>query len=533
MLTKDLSLTHLLCAMLAGAAITFVLYTTLFAPLHAQVMPANGAKLNYRIVGFSFPAKDDATQYTVEIAAGNFTAPKEFADKLQKSVSSDRNRITAEVPAFGNEYTWRIVYKNKKSVVARSDLYHFATGVPPDGPGKIRLNVKTSANKYKDACVLVDESNTMYDMNGQPIWYLPPADPQNLSASRDLKVSANGTMTMIASGIAYDIDYAGKILWRSKNAPPGIVMPNAQNYNCHHELNKLRNGHYMALIYKQEAEPDAPMGYQNPASFFPSKLSGSIAELDREGNIVWLWESQKYLQESDLQALHNMYPRAPIDLHENAFSFDENERVIYVSMSGINRIVKVQYPSGKVLNNYGSTFTMTPLDAAETPVRDMRRVREALKNTQFCGQHSVKRAGNLLCMFNNNMEKGREETPDAAPKDNPRIMAMKEINGALEKVWDFDCSAILDDRAPQNGGGGNIVALSNSSFFVSMSAPYGDLFIVDSNKHISWRAIAEKYQPESNDWKECPKYRASIVTRDQLEQLIWASETDAVVVAKN
>ena len=41
------------------------------------------------------------------------------------------------------------------------------------------------------------------------------------------------------------------------------------------------------------------------------------------------------------------------DVHENAFFFDEKNKVIYISFKYISTIIKLKYPEGIVLNTYG------------------------------------------------------------------------------------------------------------------------------------------------------------------------------------
>ena len=126
----------------------------------AQILPKEGSKLNYRIIGFSFPAKQDVTKYTIEIADGKCNSEESFKKNIIASFSSDTNRIIGEVPSFGKEYTWRIVFVNN-ATKTKNELHHFSTMMVPEVDTNImRLRIIKQAKKYKDGYVFVDERNT-------------------------------------------------------------------------------------------------------------------------------------------------------------------------------------------------------------------------------------------------------------------------------------------------------------------------------------------------------------------------------------
>ncbi len=487
--------------------------------LRAQITPLDGSKLNYRVIGFSFPARQGAAQYTIEIANGNFTDDKQFKGHVRQTVPSGKNKVIIEVPSFGKEYTWRVVYKNNNAVAATSKLYHFATGnIPPNSADSTRLRVKANAGKYKDAYILIDGSNKIYDMNGITVWYLPDTNPLKLES--DVKVSPSGTITFLAAQNAYEVSFSGKVLWDAKNKC-GNSDVTINDFVFHHEFSKLGNGHYMALL--------APIRNEDPANkstrkkFFPTMSSSTLAEFDKDGNTIWSWESSAYLQRSDLHVLKERYPKKIIDQHENAFYFDEKDSAIYLGMSGISRIVKIQYPSGNVLNEYGRKFAIDRLKQEDTTEPGILKWEQTLANLLFYHQHSLTRSADAtLYMFNNNsLMPGLD--PNAVQDNYPHILMLQESGDTLVQKWDFDCKKIIGDRILMSGGsaGGNIVLLPDHALFVSMSTPYGDIFIVDADKHLLWNAVFEKYNSGKNEWEDFSKYRASIITMEQMEQLIW------------
>ena len=48
----------------------------------SQILPKDGSRLNYRIIGFSVPSKEQVTAYKIEIAIGNIISDEEFQKNI-------------------------------------------------------------------------------------------------------------------------------------------------------------------------------------------------------------------------------------------------------------------------------------------------------------------------------------------------------------------------------------------------------------------------------------------------------------------
>ena len=81
--------------------------------LLSQIVPKEGNILNYRLIGFSFPAAKPTVNYTIEIASGHLIDESSFRKNIIKTISCKTNKVILEVPYFGAQYTWR----DRKSVV--------------------------------------------------------------------------------------------------------------------------------------------------------------------------------------------------------------------------------------------------------------------------------------------------------------------------------------------------------------------------------------------------------------------------------
>jgi hypothetical protein len=516
--------------------------------LYAQTLPEEGGALNYRIIGFSIPAAEKTNTYTLEIAAGKFMNEDSFKQKVIFSLKSKNNKIIAEVPSFGSEYTWRMSPGNEMK--ANSQLHHFSTTSSPYVDTNItRLRIISPAEKYNDSYVFSDGGRALYDMKGNPVWYLPGFRENHII--RDLKMTQKGTITFLENENAREIDYNAAELWR---APRKGVVSGDSTEHFHHEFTRLSNGHYMVLGTEFVLWKNKPTGVKEfpPGTDAAKKAKrdsiianqkspfGTVLEYDEKGNLVWSWKSFGYFSGSDLTYYNQQFSRA-LDVHENAFWFDEPNKMLYVSYKNISRILKIQYPGGNVTNVYGEIYR------PDTPPSG---------NKLFCDQHGSKlsKQGYLYLYDNNSCNEGKEL---------PKVLILQEPLASadtLKKIWEYECSVegldmeskmkilerrkamfekaqkmraekhqpLLIEETSMNShatSGGNVIELPDRSLFVCMNSDYGKIFIVNLDKKILWSAVNEKWRQNEKRWLPIPQqYRASIISRKDLEKLIWKSE---------
>lgn len=483
-----------------------------------QIIPKEGSKINYRLIGFTFPENKQCKEYVLEIAEGKYADEQLFKNNVNKRIVSSNNRITGTVDHFGKEYTWRIIYK-KGGPDRQSQLHHFAVGNRPEtDTSKIRVRVTTRSEKSKDSYFFVDGTNVMYDDKGLPVWYLPSLSTEQMNGS-DMKLTDDGTITFLSNDIGYEIDYDGNILWRSTNKGEQAA------YIYHHELLKLHNGHYMAL---GSARPLSMKDKKKDVSkkawkrFFNNEQDGKIVELDKKGRVVWEWETYKYFSGSDLQELNKLNDSCRVDFHENAFCINEKDSVIYISFSGISRLVKIKYPSGAVSGTYGNIYNQEHQPGAQLSHKQASAIHTQLAdNNLFRNQHSCRFAhkGGLY-VYNNNVLPP-QLSPDVYVKRSPQIIKLADTptpdNDAV--TWSYNC---IPDEEVQNasGGGGNVTELTDGSLYVATNPPYSKLFILSMDKKTEWCAIAEK--KNEDNWESMPCYRSSIIeNKEAMQRLIW------------
>jgi hypothetical protein len=239
---------------------------------------------------------------------------------------------------------------------------------------------------------------------------------------------------------------------------------------------------------------------------------GTIIEYDEKGNVVWSWKSSKYLLASDIVHYQSPDGSGIFETHENAFSFDEKEKVIYVSFKNISRVLKLKYPEGTILNAYGEIFK------PEVP---------ATGNKMFCYQHSCRHAeDNSFYLFNNN---------GCNPECAPEVILLQDVpdhKDSLQIAWLYECPVDINKNKPRKDGrrrdnmssGGNVEELPDHCVFISMGSPYGNLFIVNREKQILWSGVAEKMNAADSKWEDNVQYRGSIITgQEQMEKLVWSA----------
>ncbi len=502
--------------------VTYVLFLFLLitARLSGQILPAEGSSLNYRLIGFSFPSQPDVSNYKIEIAQGNYATKGSFEKNIIEKENCKTNKIILEVPSFGKEYTWRVVYNGAPT--GDNSLHHFRTKIIPDvADYGSRLRILKKAEKYENAYVFVDGNNALYDMSGRPVWFPYIKGLDSVQSLRDMKLSPRGTITFVLGDQAFEINYGGDILWRGPNN--GTVSGDGSEH-YHHQLSRLKNGHYMVLgneyaLCKFPDSTDKNMHIVENENFKLENYSmdymkinmGTVIEYDEKGNVAWYWKSSKYFYGSDVENYRNPDAKDPfnIDVHANAFFLDEKNKTIYISYKNINRIIKVKYPEGDVLRSYGEIYQ--PGAAA-------------VGTELFHGQHDCfnSESGSLI-LYNNN---------SANRAFAPKIIALQEpatAEGGLKTIWEYQCTTEdTSDVAKMKynwNTGGNVIELPGQMLFACMGGTYSKVFIIDANKEVQWSALPEKWSVAEKAWLPATGYRASIMTsRKEIEALVWNEE---------
>ncbi len=477
----------------------------------AQILPIEGSKLNYRMVGFSINEKPKQQVYNIEIAGGNFKDSTSFSRNIINVYECTGTENVLEVPFFGAEYTWRFYYPGLKTG-KKSKLYHFSTMKNEHvDTSKLRLRVtKPATVACRDYFVSVDAGGVLYDMKGNPVWFIPDTNGIG-GVMGDLNFTPRPSLTFIRNVDAYEIGFDGSILW---HAPTHSYLVDTGVEKYHHEFVKLSNGHYMImgmqiLMCKEISVHDSNYIVTSPdrsliGNYKPGRF-GTLVEYDEKGKLVWSWKSSDHLPGTDFDYYKGEADtNLRFDPHENAFYFDEQKKIVYLGFRNLDRILKIEYPSGKILGFYGENF---------------KPGMPSQGSGFFCNQHNISRTHDgLLYYFNNNSCKIQDSLPTIVLLQEP-----SEAGDNLKKVWEYTCTAD-DTKIKRFPSGGNVIELPDYSFFVCMGSEYSKMFIVNRDKEVLWSALPEKHHESEPDFRGNRNYRANIITRKYLEQLIWSAE---------
>jgi hypothetical protein len=464
--------------------------------LIAQITPAENTVLNYRLTGFTVPTQKKALSYQFEIAEGNIRNVDSFQKQIIISQKEQVNRTIITLPAWKHYYTWRVIaYDEQLKQTGKSPLHHFSTGSTPFADtGKYRLRIINTNAKGKDLLFFSDAVRGIYNLQGEMVWYLPQVihEVDTTKPVRDFKLTSRGTITFIANTQAYEIDYDGNLLWK---APDDGSVAGDTTEQYHHEFVRLHNGHFLIAgnqkirkmipisIAKEYADNEAVKNENG--QYYTDALFGTIIEYDSNKKVRWTWKAAKYMNDS-LFFTQQMFSSGHIPgYHLNSFVFDEKQKCIYASFRDINKIVKIAYPSGEVLNIY---------DAVEQKNTD-----PLLKAQHNC---MVNADGNLY-LFNNNVSSAGKRDEKQIPASVMILKEPVEKNRDLQVIWQMNCP--IDDNAPINArGGGSVYELKDKSMLVCMGTA-GRVFMVNRDKEILWNAVNE--HKNENRWLQLSNYR--------------------------
>lgn len=487
---------------------SFLFFYCLAQSLFAQIMPVNNSKLNHLVAGFAIPPEKEIAGYELQIAAGTHMSEKLFEQNIFLSKKGSESRFIAELPEFGKHYTWRVQYLNKAGKrKGQTELYHFATGLSVHvDTSRHRLRVVDNNMTDTNLLLLTDSKAVIYNLKGKPIWYWKDAGDISL---RDFKPTKDGTFTLLGD-VGYEIDYYGNVLWKAPN--DGRVSGDTTE-RYHHELTKLDNGHYMIcgqeFIYQQlpagmqmdtTGFTESNMLVKKDGKVYKKNFSGNLIEYDKDGNIVWQWKSASVFPDSIFFSKSKRAVRAFLGTgtHMNSFYFDQVNNAIYVSFRNINTVVKISYPSGKLITSYGQYKDGHFGVPADTP---------------FIHQHncSINDRQELFLFNNNNYMNNYGVSKLEIYKENTK-------ENTLQKIWEYSCK--IDTNAlPNVLSGGSIYELPDKNILGGMGVS-GRIFIVNRDKKLLWNAIPESIN-DVGQRSNTAQYRASYMYFNNLERYIF------------
>lgn len=503
-----------------GVTLTAILIS-LASP--AQVMPADFSTVNYRIAGFSVPENARAASYQFQIAKGDIANEQAFRKATIIKHKTNKAKDIVELPAWGEKYTWRVLYcDNTGKEIGSSGLHHVQTGaVPYVDTSKNGMVILRKATDHHDLYILLDRTLVIYDLNGKAVWYMPdiPELKKRDINIRDFKATATGTFTFLTQEDALEVDYNGNIVWK---APNDGKVSGKSTEGYHHEFTKLSNGHYMiagAEIVKKRipgylqdyfAEGDKSVSKGSDGSDYKEFTCGTLIEYDATGKVVWSWKTAEHMEDQDFfwnkERLTKPYDSNP---YLNGFDFDENNKEIYISYKSINRIIKITYPGGDILKSYGDAGSIGG------------------HSSPFYGQHScrINKRTNELYVYNNNHSDYipvNGSQMDADGYLTSHVVKYKQPPGKsneLIKNWDVGLRLTQDKNAQQVSIRGGSVSILDDDCVLVNAGTLNLLMIIDKQKQKVWEAVP--YTTEDNRKAPLLPYRCSYMNKKDMEKFLF------------
>ena len=322
--------------------------------------PNNGDELTYIHVLFDWDQEPDAMNYNLQIST-----QQSFSDMIIDIQEPTSLYIEKENLDWDSTYYWRVrSIDDNENFGVWSEVFNFSIG-EKQFPA-INASIYNE-NLIQDGLIAFsgfapEFSSVIIDLYGNEIWN--SGDPEDFEflinhINEFGNVYGMGLYNFpnnTGAKINYDLDY----LW---NAP----TTESQYAVDIHEVKQIPNGNYMGFVPDYQLGPIAQgnwtfiyqtIGYvaDGITNEYPW-IGMRIVEWDEEGNEVWSWNPFEHFTMDD----HDLYGGIWWDfnagahdwMHSNAFHFDEEESVIYVSHRHLSRISKIAYPSGDVMWNIG------------------------------------------------------------------------------------------------------------------------------------------------------------------------------------
>jgi len=323
------------------------------------IRPENGDELSYIHVLFEWVQEPDAMVYNLQASTS-----LSFNNLLLDVNEATTVYINKDNFSWNDNYYWKVrpVYDNGE-FGEWSEISNFSIGDKqfPEREADIFNDDLVQDGLVAFGGFAPELSSAVIDKYGNEIWNTGE------EGSFDFIINHINEFGNIYGLSSYDypnntgtkVNYELDFLWSAPVTDQAAIDI--------HEIKQIPNGNYMAFVPDLRLGP-IPQGdwtfiYQS----FGYVVDGitneypwigmRIVEWDEDGNQVWNWDPFEHFTMDDYDVYGGIWwdfnAGAHDWMHSNAFHFDEEEGVIYVSHRHLSRISKIVYPSGEVIWNIG------------------------------------------------------------------------------------------------------------------------------------------------------------------------------------
>jgi len=453
------------------------------------VSPSDGDELNYIHILFEWEQQPDAIGYNLQVSTD------EFFNNLILDVDE-----TYTVYIDSDNFNWNDTYYWRVRSIMDCDGCEYG-----DWIGTSMFSIGQSTPPYIDEGVEIESSTDIYQddlledgyvaigaFNPEPHSFIIDKYGNEIWNSGILlenegwfsdgfilnHINEYGNISGY-SGLNYPYNTGMKantdmdVVWSTMNPEP-VDM---------HEFKQISNGNYMGFQNEYTVGPIPSnndmtenfqaIGYQADGvtpefTWFGQK----IVEWNSDHEVVWSWNPFDHFTMDD-QAYGgtwwDSFNEGSHDwMHSNAFHFDEEESVIYVSHRHLSRISKIAYPSGDVIWNMGLPAEYNTGD--NNICTDLR----------FSFQHNIQLVddGDLLFFDNGNLS----EMVLGDSNQTTRIRRIRVIdNSYCETIWEYELPPNLYGSAA-----GSVQLLDNGNYSIYTIAS-GSVIEVTPEQEIIWK----------------------------------------------
>lgn len=470
-------------------------------PCYAELHPRENALINHSCVFLEDDPVPGAVRYELQCRFIGARGPGENQRALVQSKPFPA--FFVENLQWAARYFWRInAYDAQGNLLMERPEHTFQVAelrAALPMVANTRVDVKTyQADRSAGGLIAIDYARAIFTRQGQPVWMLPDIAGyvQRETQVRDLKWTADNTLTFLTPDAALEIDLDANILWKT----PSPCLFEKDTLTFHHDLKKTKRGTYLVLVSRRvkralPAELAKNESIKNDKSlelikgtYYKWTPMTLLAEFDKQGKIIWYWDSDTYLTNEDLAYKKNPNGTPIFLSHANAFSENEEGTFVYVGFRDLSRIVKINKATKKVMYSFGEKF---PSGEAPTANNLFRRQHDATITPR-----------NTLLLFNNNEAPGHPGRLSTTG-----IVEISDKNSGDDKglVWHYD----LDTSASNwSSGGGNVNELPNGNLLLCTGV-VNKILEVNRQGEVVWDAQVLAMNRGEQEWKPFPQYRSS------------------------
>ncbi|MDP7028078.1 MAG: aryl-sulfate sulfotransferase, partial [Candidatus Marinimicrobia bacterium] len=436
------------------------------------IRPADGEELSYIHIFFEWKQQPDAIGYNLQAST-----QQSFNNIILDVDEPTTVYIDKDSFNWDDNYHWRV-----------KPIYNNGSSGPWTEPSEFSIRetilLGLDVNIYNDD--LVEDGLVMYsqflpyfavgviDKLGNEIWNTESAFMNHINSFGQL-YGVNG------SGVQFNYD--GDILFETSD----------ENVDMH-EVKQIPSGNYMGWVPTFQTGPIPQgdwtflfqaQGYNadGMTNEFPW-MGMRIVEWDDEtGQEVWSWDPFMHFTMDDHDLYGDIWWGAYFDgafdwMHTNAFHFDAEESVIYVSHRHLSRISKIAYPSGEVIWNIGMPGQYNT--GSDNICTDL--------GNSF--QHNIQLLDDGTLLFFDNGNLSEMLMDDSNPTT--RIRRIRVIDDSYcETVWQYDL--------PQNLFGlgmGSVQLLDNGNYSIytygnGLGQAECSIFEITSDGDMVWKVTAQ------------------------------------------